>query len=65
MSEPTQRPEPFDPDQWEGDFDELESVQEELLDSEELCDLTFYSKREAFAAGHHLGKTDGERDAES
>jgi hypothetical protein len=65
MSEATRPPEPFDFANWEGDVDELEPVQKQLLYSEELCDLTFCSKGEAFASGHQLGRADSRRDEES
>lgn len=60
MNDTTRPSETFDPDSWEGDFDELQPFQDELAYSEDLCE-TFYSKREAFAAGLYLGRIDAEQ----
>jgi hypothetical protein len=47
--------EPFDPDGWEGDLDELIGHEDLLANSsEEVCDRVFASKREAFTAGLFL-----------
>lgn len=46
----------FDPDTWEGDFDELAPWRDLLVDDDALCDVTFSSKEEAFRAGLYLGE---------
>jgi hypothetical protein len=48
--------EAFDPDEWEGDASLLEPYVELLRDEEHLCERTFASKHEAFAAGLYLAK---------
>jgi hypothetical protein len=61
MSNPPRPTEKFDPDCWYGDFDELVPVRDLLCYSTELCDQTFCSKNEAYAAGLHLGELATER----
>jgi hypothetical protein len=47
--------EPFDPDAWEGDLEELIGHEDLLANSsEDLCDKVFASKREAFSTGLFL-----------
>jgi hypothetical protein len=47
----------FDPDSWSGDANELRGLEEHLLADADVCDRTFSSKHEAFAAGLHVGET--------
>jgi hypothetical protein len=53
-------PSKFDPDAWDGDPEFLRPFQDELALGHELCDQTFASRREAFAAGLELGSTDAD-----
>jgi hypothetical protein len=47
--------EPFDPDAWEGDLEELIGHEDLLEYSEgDLCDKLFASKHDAFTAGLFL-----------
>ena len=47
----------FRPDDWDGDASELCGYEDDLIDDADLCDATFASKWEAFAAGITVGAT--------
>jgi hypothetical protein len=46
----------FDPTQWDGDPELLEPHTELLLNDQDLCDVTFASKHEAFVTGFGAGQ---------
>jgi hypothetical protein len=48
---------PFDPDAWDGEYQELTGIRDELVIDPELCERTFCSKQEAFAAGLLIGES--------
>jgi hypothetical protein len=50
----------FDHDSWEGEYEQLADVREELVVDEKLCERTFCSKHEAFMAGLVLGQPTAE-----
>jgi len=51
---------PFDPDSWDGDAEELKGHEEILSSNYELSEQTFASKHDAFNAGLFLGASAGE-----
>jgi len=44
----------FDPDEWDGDPDDLVPLTERLSDDEDLCERLFCSEKEAYNSGRYL-----------
>jgi hypothetical protein len=47
----------FNPEDWDGDPDDLRGYDRDLLADEDLCSATFAAKHEAFGVGLRLGRT--------
>jgi hypothetical protein len=46
----------FNPEDWDGDPDDLRGYERDLVADEDLCSATFATKREAFSVGLVLGE---------